>query len=63
MTEENSKGSGRGGARPGAGRPKGAKQKTPKKPPKEYVCTFHVRCTSFAQRQKLKEYWQIIKNL
>lgn len=52
-----------GGKREGAGRPKGAKQKSPKKPKKEYVCTFNVRCTSFIQKQKLEEYWQIIKHL
>ena len=55
--------SNRGGARPGAGRPKGAKQKAPKKPKKEYVCSFNVRCTSQEQYDKLKAYWQIIKNL
>ena len=49
-----------GGKREGAGRPKGAKQAKPKK---EYVCNFHVRCTSLEQKQKLEEYWQIIKNL
>ena len=53
----------RGGKREGAGRPKGATQKAPKKPKKEYVCTFHVRCTSFAQREKLKECWKLIKDL
>lgn len=48
----------RGGARPGSGRPKGAKQKAPTI---EHECNFHVRC-SFAQREKLKAYWQTIKN-
>lgn len=50
----------RGGKREGAGRPKGAKQKTPSKKT-EYECNFHVRC-SFAQREKLKAFWQTIKN-
>lgn len=50
-----------GGKREGAGRPKGAKQKTPYKR-KEYECNFHVRC-SFAQREKLKEFWRIIKDV
>lgn len=50
----------RGGKREGAGRPKGAEQKAPKK---EYVCNFHVRCTSFKQKELLEAYWQTIKNL
>lgn len=49
--------SGRGGKREGAGRPKGAIQKTPKK---EYETTFQVRC-SYKQADKLKTYWQTIK--
>lgn len=52
--------SNKGGKREGAGRPKGSVQKTPKK---EYVCTFYARCTSFEQKQKLEEYWKILKNL
>ena len=47
----------RGGKREGAGRPKGALQKTPKV---EHECNFHVRC-SYAQRDKLKAYWKTIK--
>ncbi len=47
----------RGGKREGAGRPKGAVQKAPKK---EYETTFQVRC-SFKQADKLKAYWQTIK--
>lgn len=58
---EQEKKSTRGGKREGAGRPKGAKQKAPSKPKIEYECNFHVRC-SFAQREKLKAYWQTIKN-
>ena len=52
----------RGGRREGAGRPKGAVQKAPKKPKKEYVCTFYARCTTFEQHEKLKAYWQTIKH-
>lgn len=48
-----------GGKREGAGRPKGAKQKAPKVNPET---NFHVRC-SFAQREKLKAYWKIIKDM
>ena len=47
----------KGGKREGAGRPKGALQKTPKV---EHECNFHVRC-SYAQRDKLKAYWKTIK--
>ena len=50
----------RGGKRPGAGRPKGATQKAPKKPKPE--TNFHVRC-SLEQRELLKSFWQTIKNL
>lgn len=50
--------SGRGGKREGAGRPKGAIQKSPKK---SHETNFHVRC-SIAQREKLKAYWQTIKH-
>ena len=50
--------SNRGGKREGSGRPKGAKQKAPTI---EYECNFHVRC-SYAQREKLKAYWQTIKH-
>lgn len=53
----------RGGKREGAGRPKGATQKAPKKPKKEYVCNFQVRCTSFKQKELLEEFWKTIKNL
>ena len=62
MNEENLTKSTHGGKRSGAGRPKGAKQKAPKKPSKEYVKTFYVRCTSYEQYDKLKAYWEIIKN-
>ena len=55
--------SNRGGKREGAGRPKGATQKAPKKPRKEYVCTFYARCTSFKQKELLEAYWTTIKNL
>ena len=48
-----------GGKRAGAGRPKGAAQKTPKK---EYLGVFSVRYTSEAQHEKLKAFWQTIKN-
>ena len=47
-----------GGKREGAGRPKGALQKNPKI---SHETNFHVRC-SYAQREKLKAYWQTIKN-
>ena len=47
----------KGGKRPGAGRPKGALQTTPKINPET---NFHVRC-SYAQRDKLKAYWKTIK--
>lgn len=59
MTEDYIKGSGtgRGGWR-GGGRPKGATQKKPKVNPET---NFHVRC-SYAQREKLKAYWQTIKD-
>lgn len=62
MAEEYVKGSGtgRGGWR-GGGRPKGSKQ-TISKPKKEYVRTFYARCTSQEQYDKLKAYWQIIKD-
>ena len=53
----------RGGKREGAGRPKGAVQKSPKKPKKEYVCNFNARCTSYKQYELLKAYWQTIKHL
>ena len=49
----------KGGKRPGAGRPKGAVQKTPKK---EYLGVFSVRYTSESQFEKLKAYWETIKN-
>lgn len=55
---EQEKKSTKGGKRPGAGRPKGAVQKAPKK---EYETTFQVKC-SFAQREKLKAFWQTIKS-
>ena len=48
----------RGGKRAGAGRPKGATQKAPKK---EYETTFQVRC-SYKQADRLKTYWQTIKH-
>ena len=51
--------SNKGGARPGAGRPKGSIKTTPKK---EHECNFHVRC-SFKQRELLKAYWQTIKGI
>ena len=54
---EEEKKSTRGGKREGAGRPKGAVQKSPKKPKKEHVCTFYVRCTSHKQYELLKAYW------
>ncbi|MBR5202369.1 MAG: hypothetical protein IKW45_03805 [Clostridia bacterium] len=60
---ETEKKSNHGGKRPGAGRPKGSKQTTPAKPKKEYVCSFHVRCTSQKQYELLKSYWQTIKNI
>lgn len=50
----------RGGKREGAGRPKGATQKAPKK---EYVCTFYARCTSFEQKRKLEEFWKELKGI
>lgn len=56
---EQEKKSNYGGKREGAGRPKGSAQKTPKK---EYVRVFSTRCTSEAQYEKLKAYWQTIKN-
>ena len=59
--EQEEKKSTHGGKREGAGRPKGAVQKAPKKPKIEHETNFHVRC-SFAQREKLKAYWQTIKN-
>lgn len=59
---EQEKKSTKGGKRPGAGRPKGAIQKAPKKPKKEYVKSFNARCTSEAQYEKLKAFWQTIKN-
>ena len=49
----------KGGKRPGAGRPKGAVQKAPKK---EYARVFSTRCSTEAQYEKLKAYWQTIKN-
>lgn len=52
-----------GGKRPGAGRPKGAKQTTPAKPKKEYIKTFYVRCTSTKQYDLLKSYWETIKDI
>lgn len=59
MTEDYVKGSGKGrGGWRGGGRPKGSSQKTPKV---NAECNFHVRC-SFAQREKLKAFWQTIKN-
>ena len=60
--EEQNLTSRRGGKREGAGRPKGAKQKSPKQPKTEYVCNFHARCTTQEQYDKLKSYWQIIKD-
>lgn len=63
MEEEQNLTSKRGGKREGAGRPKGAVQKAPKKPKKEYVCNFHVRCTSLRQKELLEEFWKTIKNL
>ena len=59
---EQEKKSNKGGKREGAGRPKGAVQKSPKKPQKEYVRTFSVRCTTYEQYEKLKAYWQTIKH-
>ena len=50
--------SGRGGKREGAGRPKGAVQKAPKK---KYDTTFQKRC-SYKQAKKLEAYWQTIKH-
>ena len=38
-------------------------EEEPKKPKKEYVCTFHVRCTSFEQRERLKEFWKLLKEM
>lgn len=58
---EQEKKSNYGGKREGAGRPKGAKQKTPLKSETAYECVYSVRC-SFAQREKLKAFWQTIKN-
>ena len=51
--------SNRGGKREGAGRPKGAVQKAPKK---KYDTTFQARC-SFEQHALLSAYWKTIKHL
>lgn len=56
---EQEKKTNKGGKRPGAGRPKGSIQKTPKK---EYFKIFSTRCTTEDQYEKLKAFWQTIKN-
>lgn len=45
--------SGKGGAMPGAGRPKGAKSTTPKT---ERTEVFYKRCTA-EQKKLLEKYW------